>query len=44
MKNKKPFKSAKPFFEKLLKDREVRIYFEEQKSKRKLLRRYDQLD
>ena len=33
MKNKKPYKLAKPFFQKLLKDREVRILFEEEKSK-----------
>ena len=33
MKNKKPYKPAKPFFEKLLKDREIRIHFEEEKSK-----------
>ncbi len=33
MKNKKPYKSAKPFFQKLLKDREIRIHFEEEKSK-----------
>ena len=33
MKNKKPFKSAKPFFQKLLKDNEIRIHFEEEKSK-----------
>lgn len=33
MKNKKSFKSAKPFFQKLLKDKEIRILFEEEKSK-----------
>lgn len=33
MKNKKTFKSAKPFFEKILKDKEIRIHFEEEKSK-----------
>ena len=33
MKNKKPYKSAKPFFQKLLKDKEIRIHFEEEKSK-----------
>jgi DNA-binding XRE family transcriptional regulator len=33
MKNKKPYKPARPFFEKLLKDREIRIHFEEEKSK-----------
>ena len=33
MKNKKPYRSAKPFFQKLLKDREIRIHFEEEKSK-----------
>ncbi len=33
MKNKKPYKSAKPFFEKLLKNKEIRIHYEEEKSK-----------
>lgn len=33
MKNKKHFKPAKPFFQKLLKDKEIRIHFEEEKSK-----------
>ena len=33
MKNKKSYKSAKPFFQKILKDKEVRIQFEEEKSK-----------
>ncbi len=33
MKNKKLLKSAKPFFQKLLKDKEIRIQFEEEKAK-----------
>lgn len=33
MKTKKHFRSAKPFFQKLLKNQEVRIQFEEEKSK-----------
>ncbi len=33
MKNKKSYKSAKPFFQKILKNKEVRIQFEEEKSK-----------
>ena len=33
MKNKKLYKSAKPFFQKILKNKEVRIQFEEEKSK-----------
>lgn len=33
MKNKKQYRSAKPFFQKLLKDKEIRIHFEEEKSK-----------
>lgn len=33
MKNKKPYKPAKPFFQKLLKDQEIRIHFEEEKAK-----------
>jgi DNA-binding XRE family transcriptional regulator len=33
MKNKKHYRSAKPFFQKLLKDRNIRIQFEEEKSK-----------
>ena len=33
MKNKKSYKAAKPFFQKILKDKKVRIQFEEEKSK-----------
>lgn len=33
MKNKKSYKLAKPFFQKLLKNKDVRIQFEEEKSK-----------
>ncbi len=33
MKKKKPYKSAKPFFDKLLRDPEVRIKFEEERIK-----------
>lgn len=33
MKNKKPYKSARPFFQKLLKDKDIRIHFEEEKAK-----------
>lgn len=33
MKTKKHFRSAKPFFQKLLKDQEVRIQYEEERSK-----------
>lgn len=33
MKNKKHFRPAKPFFQNLLKDQEIRIHFEEEKSK-----------
>ncbi len=33
MKSKKHYRSAKPFFQKLLKDKEIRIQFEEEKSK-----------
>jgi len=33
MKNKKNYKSARPFFQKILKDKEVRIQYEEEKSK-----------
>lgn len=33
MKKKKPYRSARPFVEKLLQDPEVRIYFEEERAK-----------
>lgn len=33
MRSKKNYKSARPFFQKLLKDREIRIQFEDEKSK-----------
>lgn len=33
MKNKKHYRSAKPFFQKILKDKDIRIQFEEEKSK-----------
>ena len=33
MKHEKKYKSAKPFFEKVLKDKEIRIHYEEEKSK-----------
>ncbi len=33
MKNKKSYRSAKPFFKKILQNKEVRIQFEEEKSK-----------
>lgn len=33
MKKKKAYRSARPFFEKVLKDSETRIFFEEEKSK-----------
>ena len=33
MKNKKHYRAAKPFFQKILKDKDIRIQFEEEKSK-----------
>ncbi|MDZ4676378.1 MAG: helix-turn-helix transcriptional regulator [Oligoflexia bacterium] len=36
MKAKKAYRSAKPFFDKLLKDPEVRISYEEEKAKSKI--------
>ena len=33
MKNKKSYRSAKPFFQKILKNKEIRIQFEEERSK-----------
>lgn len=36
MKAKKPFKLARPFFQKLLSDKSIRIYFEEESIKTKI--------